>query len=221
MNPNNLAQEDTPLYKAENKGFDSLSNVELLSVLVGGNSADIELCRSLLNKTKNNLIELSKLNTHDFVKAGVNKAKALKIQAAIELGRRKQSQTALQKMTVQSSEDIAAFLKPKLADLQYEAFCVLFLNRANKVNHFEIISRGGITGTVADPRMILKIALEYNATSVVLSHNHPSGNLRPSHADEQLTMKIKEAAKYFDIRVLDHIIISEDGYFSFADEGIL
>ncbi|HLF45079.1 MAG TPA: JAB domain-containing protein, partial [Chitinophagaceae bacterium] len=109
----------------------------------------------------------------------------------------------------------------RLKDYNHEVFAVLFLNRANKINHFEIISEGGITGTVADPRIILKKALEENAVNIVLCHNHPSGSLKPSRTDEELTLKIKEAAKYFDITVLDHLIVSDAGYFSFADEGIL
>ena len=117
------------------------------------------------------------------------------------------------------SRDIAQFLKARLQDLSFEVFGVLFLNRANRINHFEIISQGGITGTVADPRIILKKALEHEAVSLILCHNHPSGNLKPSRADELLTTKIKEAALLLDIRVLDHIIVSERGYYSFADEG--
>ena len=122
---------------------------------------------------------------------------------------------------VRSSKEIAGYLKALIKDYHYEVFAVIFLNRANKINHFEVISRGGITGTVADPRVILKKALEEDATSIVLCHNHPSGNLQPSLADEELTKKIKEAASYMDIKVIDHIIVSEDGYYSFADEGIL
>ncbi len=111
--------------------------------------------------------------------------------------------------------------KAKLKDYRHEVFAVMFLNRANKVNHFEIVSEGGITGTVADPRVILRKALEQDAVNIILCHNHPSGSLKPSRADEQLTAKIKEAARFLDIAVLDHIIVSEDGYYSFADEGLL
>ena len=116
---------------------------------------------------------------------------------------------------------MANYLRSALKDYRHEVFAVVFLNRANKVNHFEIISEGGITGTVADPRIILKKALEADAVSIILSHNHPSGSLKPSRADQQLTLKIKEAAIYFDITVIDHIIVSEEGYYSFSDEGIL
>ena len=122
---------------------------------------------------------------------------------------------------VTTSNDIAGYLQATLKDYRHEVFAVIFLNRANKINHFEIISEGGITGTVADPRIILRKALEEDAVSIILCHNHPSGSLKPSRADEELTTKIKEAARYFDIRVMDHIIVSENGYYSFADEGIL
>ena len=120
-----------------------------------------------------------------------------------------------------SSNDIADYCIAKLKDYRHEVFAVMYLNRANKINHFQIVSEGGITGTVADPRIILKRALEEDAVSIILCHNHPSGSLKPSRADEDLTHKIKEAAKYFDIRVLDHVIVSDAGYFSFADEGLL
>lgn len=139
----------------------------------------------------------------------------------MELGRRRYSSLPLEKMQVTGSADIAKFLQVKLQDLRHEVFAVLFLNRANRINHFEIVSEGGITGTVADPRIILKKALEQNAVSLIVCHNHPSGNLRPSRADEMLTQKLKEAAQLLDITVLDHIIVSEMGYYSFADEGCI
>ena len=122
---------------------------------------------------------------------------------------------------IRQSRDTAEFLRARLKDSPIEKFAVLFLNRANKVNHFQVVSEGGITGTVADPRHILKTALEHNAVNLILCHNHPSGSLRPSRADEELTLKIKEAARLLDITVLDHIIVSEEGYYSFADEGLL
>jgi len=152
---------------------------------------------------------------------GIGEAKAITIAAAMELGRRRQAITSLEKPHVSDSKEIANYLQAILRDHHHEVFAVVFLNRANKINHFEIISQGGITGTVADPRIILKKALEEDAVSIILCHNHPSGSLKPSKADEELTHKIKQAAKYFDIKVLDHIIVSEDGYYSFADQGII
>ena len=139
----------------------------------------------------------------------------------MEIGRRRHASAALEKTVIKTSGDIAQYLRAIIKDFNYEVFAVLFLNKANKINHFEIISRGGLTGTVADPRVILKIALEQEATSIVLCHNHPSGNLRPSRADEELTQKIKIAAKYLDISVMDHLIVSEEGYYSFCDSGLL
>ena len=127
----------------------------------------------------------------------------------------------MEKPVIKTSSDIAHYLQSKLKDHRHEVFAVLFLNRANKINHFEIVSEGGITGTVADPRIILRKALEEDAVNMILCHNHPSGSLKPSRADEELTKKIKEAASFFDITVLDHLIVSEAGYFSFADEGLL
>jgi DNA repair protein RadC len=139
----------------------------------------------------------------------------------MELGRRRHAALPLEKKLISSSTDIAAFLQAKLRDYRHEVFAVIYLNRANKIKHFEIVSEGGITGTVADPRIILRKALEEDAVSIILCHNHPSGNLKPSRADEQLTSKIKEASRFLDITVLDHIIVSDAGYFSFADEGLL
>jgi DNA repair protein RadC len=152
---------------------------------------------------------------------GVGEAKAITIAAALELGRRRQEAPLMAKNMIGSSSDIAAYLQGKFRDLRREVFAVLFLNRSNKINHFEVVSEGGITGTVADPRIILRKALEHDAVSIILCHNHPSGSLKPSRADEQLTNKIKDAAAFFDIKLLDHIIVSENGYYSFADDGLL
>ena len=221
----NWAADDRPREKLLSKGAEVLSNSELIAILINNGSKDksaVDLAKEVLKLGSDNLSELGKLTLKDFQKIkGIGIAKAITIAAALELGRRRQASVTLQKTTVHSSNDIAEYLKTILKDFTYEVFAVLFLNRANKINHFEIISRGGITGTVADPRVILKKALQQEATSIVLSHNHPSGSLQPSRADEALTQKIKEAAKYFDIKVLDHIIVSDEGYYSFADEGLL
>ena len=152
---------------------------------------------------------------------GIGEAKAITIAAALEIGRRRQMLGALEKPIVKDSKEIAGYLQAMLRDHHHEVFAVVFLNRGNKITHFEIVSQGGITGTVADPRIILKKALQEDAVSLILCHNHPSGNLKPSRVDQELTSKITEAAKYFDIAVLDHIIVSEDGYYSFADDGIM
>ncbi len=221
----NWAKDDRPREKMLHNGAAALSNSELIAILINNGSRDksaVDLAKEVLKLGTDNLNELGKLSLKELQQVkGIGEAKAISIAAALELGRRRQTSGTLEKAVIKSSRDIAEYLKVVLKDFTYEVFAVLFLNRSNKINHFEIISRGGITGTVADPRIILKKALEEDATSLVLSHNHPSGSLQPSRADEELTKKIIEAAKYFDIKIIDHIIVSEEGYFSFADEGLL
>ena len=219
------AKDDRPREKLLINGPENLSNSELLAILIHNGSKEksaVDLAKDVLKLGKDNLNELGKLSIPDLMKIkGIGEAKAITIAAALELGRRRQASSTLNKQLVKSSADIADYLKIKLKDYRHEVFAVLFLNRANKINHFEIVSEGGITGTVADPRIILRKALEQDAVNIILCHNHPSGSLKPSRADEQLTAKIKEAARFIDITVLDHIIVSEDGYYSFADEGLL
>ncbi|MEI8059567.1 MAG: DNA repair protein RadC [Ferruginibacter sp.] len=221
----NWAQDDRPREKLLHKGASALSNSELIAILINNGNKEktaIDLAKEILKLGSNNLNELGKIGLKDLQQIkGIGEAKAITIAAALELGRRRHASATLEKTVIKSSRDIAEYLRAVIKDFSYEVFAVLFLNRSNKINHFEIISRGGITGTVADPRIILKAALSYDATSLVLCHNHPSGSLKPSRADEELTKKIIEAAKYFDIRILDHIIVSEEGYCSFADEGLL
>jgi DNA repair protein RadC len=219
------AYDDQPREKLLALGSAALSNSELLSILINtGNkeSSALGLAKEVLKLAGDNLSELGKLSVIDLQKVkGIGEAKATLIYAAIELGRRREVCSPIERVTVRNSADIARYLKALLKDYNYEVFAVLFLNRANRIKHFEIISRGGLTGTVADPRLILKKAVEQDATSIILSHNHPSGNLQPSQADDEITKKIKTAAMYFDIKVLDHLIISEDGFYSFADEGMM
>lgn len=219
------AKDDRPREKLINKGLEALSNSELIAILLTNGSRDksaVELAKEVLRLGQDNLNELGKLSLKDFKQIkGIGDAKSIIIAAALELGRRRHAGNSLEKKVIRYSRDIAEYLQTQLKDRNYEVFAVVFLNQANKINHFEIISKGGITGTVADPRIILKKALDNNATSIVLCHNHPSGNLLPSRADEELTKKITEAAKYFDIKVVDHIIVSEEGFYSFADEGLL
>ncbi len=207
------------------KGAENLSDSELLAILIHNGMKErsaIDLARDLLKLAQDNLNELGKLSLKDMMKVkGIGQAKAIFLAAALELGRRRQGSLSLFREVVSSSRAVANFLQSRISDFRHEVFGVVFLNRANKVKHFEIISEGGITGTIADPRIIMRLALEYDAVSLILCHNHPSGNLRPSKADEALTQKIIMAAKLFDIRVLDHVIVSESGYFSFADEGLI
>ncbi|HZH37653.1 MAG TPA: DNA repair protein RadC [Flavisolibacter sp.] len=219
------AKDDRPREKLLAKGAAVLSDSELLAILIHNGTRQksaVELAQDVLRLGKDNLNELGKLSLKELMKIkGIGEAKAISIVAALELGRRRQATASLEKQVVSSSTDVAVYLQSKLRDYKHEVFAVIFLNRANKINNFRIISEGGITGTVADPRIILKKALEEDAVSLILCHNHPSGSLKPSRADEELTYKIKEAAKFFDIKVLDHLIVSDDGYYSFADEGIL
>jgi len=219
------AKDDRPREKLLLRGAENLSNSELLAILIHNgtrNKTAVDLAKDILKIGKDNLTELGKITVKELMKIkGIGEAKAITIAAALELGRRRQGSASLERAAVTASHDIAGYLQTTLKDYRHEVFAVIFLNRANKIKHFEIISEGGITGTVADPRVILRKALDEDAVSLVLCHNHPSGSLKPSRADEELTTKIKEAAKYFDIRVLDHIIVSENGYYSFADEGLL
>lgn len=219
------AKDDRPREKLLFSGAENLSHSELLAILIHKGTREktaVDLAKEILKLGKDSLAELGKLTVKELMKIkGIGEAKAITIVAALELGRRRQATAALEKTIASNSGDIARFLQTKLKDHRREVFGVLFLNRANKINHFEIVSEGGITGTVADPRVILRKALEQDAVNIILCHNHPSGSLKPSRADEQLTAKIKEAAGYLDIKVLDHIIVSEDGYYSFADEGLL
>ncbi len=219
------AKDDQPREKLLLNGAENLSNSELLAILIHNGSKEktaVDLAKEVLKLGKDNLGELGKISIKELMKIkGIGEAKAITIAAALELGRRRQAAAPLEKSVVNSSSDIARYLQTKLKDYRHEVFAVLFLNRANKINHFEIVSEGGITGTVADPRVILRKALEQDAVNIILCHNHPSGSLKPSRADEQLTTKIKEAARFLDITVMDHVIVSEDGYYSFADEGLL
>ncbi|MEQ1676205.1 MAG: DNA repair protein RadC [Chitinophagaceae bacterium] len=219
------AKDDRPREKLLSNGPESLSNSELLAILIQNGNREktaLDLAKDVLKLAKDGLHELGKLSVKDLVKVkGIGEAKAVAISAALELGRRRQDTLPIKKSVIKSSADIARYLQDKLKDYRQEVFAVLYLNQASKVRHFEIISTGGITATVADPRIILRKALEEDAVNIILCHNHPSGSLKPSNADRQLTAKIKEAARLFDIGLMDHIIVSENGYYSFADEGTL
>ena len=218
------AEDDRPREKLLRKSPTSLSDSELMAILIRDGTNDrssIDLAKDILALGKNNLHELGKRTVTDFMTIkGIGLAKAVSIAAALELGRRRQAES-FRKPVVKSSKDVAQYLQSLLKDYNYEVFGVLYLNQGNKIRDLVIMSSGGITSTVADPRLILKKALEEDAVSLILCHNHPSGHLEPSQSDKELTIKITEAARYFDIRVLDHIIVSDEGYFSFADEGLI
>ena len=219
------AKDDRPREKLLSQGAANLSHSELLAILIHNGTKEktaLDVAKEVMKLGKDNLNELGKLSVKELMNIkGIGEAKAITIAAALELGRRRQAMSFLEKPVVSTSRDIANYFQSKYQDHSREIFAVAFLNQANRINHLETVSEGGITGTVADPRIILKKALETNAVSLILCHNHPSGSLKPSRADEELTKKIKEAARFFDIKVLDHIIVSDAGYFSFADEGIL
>lgn len=220
------ASDDQPRQKLLTKGVENLSDSELLAILINhgipGKSA-LSLARELLLHCKNDLNIMGSMSVQSICKLrikGLGEAKAISITAALEIGLRRH-QLTVKKDIIKSSRDIAEFLRAKLVHKAQEIFAILLLNRANRVITMETVSEGGITGTVVDIRIILKKAVLHDAVSIVLCHNHPSGNLQPSKADELITHKIKEAAALFDIGLLDHIIVSVDGYFSFADEGRL
>jgi DNA repair protein RadC len=219
------AEGDRPREKLLLKGKHSLSDAELLAILMGSgskNESAVDLAKKILKSSNNNLIELSRLGVKDLVKfKGVGEAKAISIIAALELGKRRRSEEALEKKKISSSTDVFEYFAGILGDAHYEAFYILLLNRANKVMREIQISEGGFSGTVADPKKIFKLALENNASAIILCHNHPSGNIKPSDADLKLTSKLKNAGEMLDLPVIDHIILGEENYYSFADEGTL
>jgi DNA repair protein RadC len=214
---------DRPMERFKDLGPMGLSDAELLSILIGrGDGSAIDLCRELLSHGKNNLVELGRLSLHSIAGVrGIGMDRAVLLGAAFELGRRRLATEQLHKPTLNDSAAVARYLQARFRDHNHEIFSVVFMNRANRVIHMEIVSSGGLTGTVADPRIIIRKALEVEALGLILCHNHPSGNLMPSPSDEQLTYKLRDACRLFDIRVLDHVIVSSDGYYSFSDEGLL
>lgn len=182
----------------------------------------MDLGRELLNMVNNNLNSLGKLAISDLTKLhGIGTARAVTIAAALELGRRRKLSEVADVLQIKCSKDVADIFQPLLADLSHEEFWILFLNRSNKVINRMKLSQGGISGTVTDVRMVMKKAIEYLASGIIVCHNHPSGNLNPSESDAKITRKIKEAGSLMDIQLLDHLIISEKDYYSFADNGLL
>jgi DNA repair protein RadC len=222
---NKWALGDRPREKLLSKSPMALSDSELLAILINNGNRElsaVELGREVMKLGNNNLNDVFKLTVSDLITLpGIGEAKAITIVAALELGRRRHAGDPLKKKSLTNSHEVVHHLRTLLRDLSSEVFAVLYLNKANKVMHFGIESHGGMTSTIADPRMIIKKALEEDAVNLVLCHNHPSGSLTPSAADKLITRKIKEAASLFDITVVDHLIVSEEGYFSFADEGLL
>jgi len=219
------SEDDRPREKLLIKGKSALSNAELIALLLGSgtrNESAVDLAKRILDQSGQNLAELSKYQISDLLKfKGIGQAKGLTIIAALELGNRKRGQDALTREKVAGSKDVFELFHGEIADSPYESFWVLLLNRANRVIRKVNISEGGISGTVADPKKIFKMSLDHNASSLILCHNHPSGNTQPSEADIRLTRKLKEAGLLLDLPVLDHLIVGGESYFSFADEGMI
>jgi len=219
------AEDDRPREKLLQKGKLSLSDAELVAILIGSgsrNESAVQLSKRILASTGNQLGELGKLSVTKLCEfKGIGPAKAVSIVAALELGRRRRIEEALEKKKITSSASVFEFMQPIIGELAHEEFWIIYLNNSNKVIEQMQLSKGGITGTLVDVRITLKKALEVGATAIILAHNHPSGTLKPSEADKQLTQKLKTAAQSLDIKVLDHLIVTEKSYFSFADEGVL
>jgi DNA repair protein RadC len=219
------AVEDRPREKLIQKGISSLSDAELLGILISSGTKDksaVDLGRELLSVVNNNLNSLGKLTIADLKKLhGIGTARAVTITAALELGRRRKLTEVPDILQIKCSKDVADIFQPLLSDLLHEEFWILFLNRSNKVIDRMKLSQGGISGTVTDVRIVMKKAIEYLASGIIVCHNHPSGNLNPSESDSKITQKIKEAGNLMDIQLLDHLIISDKDYYSFADNGVL
>jgi DNA repair protein RadC len=219
------AEEDKPREKLLQKGKSALSDAELLAILIGsgtvGQSA-VSLAQDILHKSDNNLHDLGKKTLKELEKhKGIGEAKAITIVAAMELGRRRQISNARDRQVLQSSRDAYNFIAPLLIDLHHEEFWILLINQANEVFGREMLSQGGTSGTVVDVKLLFKAAIDAKASAIIAIHNHPSGSLKPSKEDIKITSKIKSAGDMLDIKLLDHLIVSERGYFSFADEGQL
>ncbi|UAB84662.1 DNA repair protein RadC [Zunongwangia sp. SCSIO 43204] len=221
----NWAIDDRPREKLLRKGKLALSDSELIAILIGsGNRKEtaVELSKQILASTQNNLSELGKLSVNQLCKFnGIGEAKAITIIAALELGRRRRLENALERTKITSSRSVFELMQPIIGELPHEEFWIIYLNNSNKVIDKLQLSKGGITGTLVDVRLTLKKALELGAVALILAHNHPSGTLKPSMADKNLTQKLKTASESLDIKVLDHLIVTEMSYFSFADEAIL
>ena len=218
------SQDDRPREKLRDKGRTALSDAELIAILIGsGNKEEsaVSLSKRVLASTDNNLNELGKLSLNQLMTfKGIGEAKAISIAAALELGRRRRGEVALERKKITSSRSVFELMQPVIGELPHEEFWIIYLNNSNKVIQKQQLSKGGITGTLVDVRLVLKTALEVGAVGLILAHNHPSGTLKPSVSDKQLTQKLKQAALSLDIKVLDHLIITENAYLSFADENL-
>ena len=225
MSIKSLAEDDRPREKFLLKGKAAVSDSELLAIIMGSgnrNESAVELARRILNSVENNWHRLSQLNIKDLMKfKGVGEAKAISIATALEIGNRRSQQEVLERQKIGSSKEAFEILQPHLSDLQTEEFWVIFLNNQNKILYKNCLFRGGIGSSVADVRIIFKTAIEHFSTGIIVAHNHPAGSLKPSQQDINITNKIKEAGKLLDIELLDHLIIAQNQFYSFKEEGIL
>ncbi len=225
LNLKSLAQDDRPREKLVALGRQSLSDAELLAIILGsGNKTEtaVQLAQRMLYQNKNNINEVAKLSLNDLKKfKGIGIVKAINIAASFELGRRKSDLDSLERIKITSSKTAYQLFQKRLSDLPHEEFWLLILNRANQVIKEEFISKGGISGTIVDVRLICKSAIENNASGIIIAHNHPSGQIIPSKQDKEITIKLKSALILFDVSLLDHLIIGDLNYFSFADENLL
>lgn len=220
-----LAEDDRPREKFLLKGKGSLSDSELLAIIMGSGSRNetaVELARKILASVNNNWHQLSLLSVKDLIKfKGIGEAKAISIATALEIGKRRASQEIPEKPVISNSNDAYQILKNQLSDLRTEEFWAVFLNQSNKVLHTSQLTQGGINQSIVDVRILFKIALDYFSTGIIIAHNHPSGNLKPSKEDIDITHKIKEGGSLLNIQLLDHLIVTQNSYLSFSDEGLL
>jgi len=221
----NWSEDDKPREKLLNKGRNSLSDAELVAILIGSGSTEesaVALSKRILASVNHQLGELGRLSVPQLMQfRGIGKAKAVTIAAALELGRRRRGKEAAKVTRISSSREVFDLMQPLIGELPHEEFWIVYLNNANKVIHSTLLSKGGITGTLVDVRLVMKQALELGSVALILAHNHPSGTLKPSEADKQITYKLKKAAEALDIKILDHLIITERDYYSFADHNAL
>lgn len=219
------AEDDQPREKLMFKGQAALSDAELIAILIGSgsrNESAVELSKRILKSVGNNLNALGKLTLKQLMTfKGIGEAKAVSIAAAMELGRRRREETVRELDKITSSKAVFQIMQPIIGELPHEEFWVLYLNNSNKVIYKNQLSKGGLVGTVVDTRLVYKTALEHSAVAIILTHNHPSGALQASSADKQVTKQLQAAGNTLDIKVLDHVIITEHSYLSFADEGFL
>lgn len=219
------SEEDRPREKLILQGRRNLSDAELMAILIGSgsrNESAVDLSKRILHACEHDLNQLARLSIAELSKfKGIGEAKAISVIAALELGRRRKETLVREKVQVSNSIDVYESIISRFRDLNHEEFWIIVLNRANKITSSHLISKGGQAGTIADPKIIFNIALENHAASLILAHNHPSGNLKPSQADLDLTRKLRSAGQFLDIPILDHLIITDQGFLSFADEGIL